>query len=61
MALKRQVRIGVVVVDRPPRRLESDGRRPDIGVEVLQAQDRRIARRVGLVTGTVDTDPRDMP
>jgi hypothetical protein len=61
MALKRQVRIGVVVIDRPPRCLDRDGWRPDIGVEVLQTQDRRVARRVGLVAGTVDTDPRDMP
>ncbi len=56
-----QVAVGGVLVDRGARGLQRDARRPDIGVQVLQAQQVRVVGRVSRVTHLVHSDAGDVP
>ncbi len=59
--LERQIAVGRVVVDGHPGRVQGDLRRPQVGVQVLQAQDVRVRGRVGGVTDHVHADAGNLP
>lgn len=56
VAEERQITVGGIVVDRSPRRLERRPRRPKIGIEIFEAQERGIAGRIGFGADPVDAD-----
>jgi hypothetical protein len=58
-AVEREPAVGVVLADRGAGRLERGGRRRDIRVQVLHAQDIRVVARRG--GDLVDVEARDVP
>ena len=60
VTVKRKIAVRGIVVDRAPRRRQRGFRRTQIRVHVFQAQNRRIASRIGFVADTIDADPRNL-
>jgi hypothetical protein len=61
VALEGQVAVGVFPVDGSAGDLAGDGRRRDVGVQVLQAQEPGIAGRISGVAHLVHADSRNVP
>src|SRR5487761_1280266 len=59
--LKGQVTVRVIPVYFGMRDLAGDGRRREVGVKVLQAQEARVAGGVSGITDLVHADSRDVP